>query len=82
MPDQGTCDLPEKNLQVLIACYTCTNSLKMLNNVKTTMRAVARIAPGWSGLTTEFLDVVALVVGASRKLNDNSFAFWNTMGFI
>ena len=82
MPDQATCDLPEKNLQVLITCYTCTNSLKMLNNVKMTMRAVGRIAPGWSGLTTEFLDVVALVVGASRKLNDNSFTFWNTMRFI
>jgi hypothetical protein len=82
MPDQATGDLPEKSLKVLITCYTCTNSLKMLNNVKTTMRAVARIAPGWSGLTTEFLDVVALVVGSSRKLNDNSFAFWNTMRFI
>jgi hypothetical protein len=79
MPGQATGDLPEKSLKVLITCHTCTNSLKMFNNVKMTMRAVARIASGWSGLTTEFLDVVALVVGASRKLNDNSFAFWKTL---
>jgi hypothetical protein len=47
-----------------------------------TMRAVARIAPGWLGLTIELLDVVALVVTASRKLNDNRFAFWKTSRFI
>jgi hypothetical protein len=28
------------------------------------------------------LDVVALVGAASRKLNDNSFAFWKTLRFI
>jgi hypothetical protein len=66
----------------LVTCYTCTNSLKMLNNVNMTMRAVARIAPGWLGLTIELLDVVALVVTASRKLNDNRFAFWKTSRFI
>jgi hypothetical protein len=66
----------------LVTCYTCTNSLKMLNNVNMTMRAVARIAPGWLGLTIELLDVVALVVTASRKLNDHRFAFWKTSRFI
>jgi hypothetical protein len=82
MPDRATCDLPEKNLKVLITCYTRTNSLKMLNNVNMKMRVVATIARCWLGLTTELLDVVALVVAASRKLNDNSFAFWKKMRFI
>jgi hypothetical protein len=82
MPYQATGDLPEKNLKVLITCYTRTNSLKMLNNVNMKMRVVATIAPCWSCLAAEWLDVVALVVAACRKLNDNSLAFWKTLRFI
>ena len=54
----------------------------MLNNVNMKMRVVATIAPCWSCLAAEWLDVVALVVAACRKLNDNSLAFWKTLRFI